>query len=275
MQLTCHFNHVEYQIDIENAINIAIPLKFNGEQPNHFGADIASKETLQGGGFIGDTKRGGSCNVDSITLVPHCNGTHTESVAHIVHQSVAIGDNLKQSLSLCYLISVTPIQSRKTKDCYLPELEKNDKVIDLSCLKSQLTNQQLQSINALIIRTLPNTKDKTSCQYDKNHQPPFFTHQAMSWLAQSTIQHLLVDMPSVDKMYDDGQLSNHHIYWHVEPNSRLLNDDSKIERTITEMVYLGDTVSDGLYCLNLQFPAFELDAAPSRPVLYPLVKANK
>ena len=45
--------------------------------------------------------------------------------------------------------------------------------------------------------------------------------------------------------------------------------------TITEMVYVEDSVADGLYCLNLQVPAFELDAAPSRPILYPLTQTTK
>jgi kynurenine formamidase len=149
-------------------------------------------------------------------------------------------------------------------------------VIDLDTLKSQLLSKQLDQIQALVIRTLPNGDDKKSCTYDNNNQYAFFTHQAMSWLAESGISHLLVDMPSVDKMYDDGQLSNHHIYWNVTPNSRLLNDESKPERTITEMIYVDDDIADGLYCLNLHLPAFELDAAPSRPILYPLkVKSSK
>ena len=187
-----------------------------------------------------------------------------------MHQKVAIGKNLANSLSLCQVISITPINASITQDSYLPELENNDKVIDLDCLQSQLNSKQLNQLESLVIRTLPNGENKLSCTYNSNNQPPFFTHQAMSWLAQSGIKHLLVDMPSIDKMYDDAQLSNHHIYWNIEPNSRLLNDDSKIQRTITEMIFVDDTVEDGLYCLNLQIPAFELDAAPSRPVLYAL-----
>ena len=260
----------EYQMDTEDAMSIAINLNFNAEQPNHFGADIATRQALQSGDFIGDTKRGGSCNVDSITLVPHCNGTHTETIAHIVHQSVNIADNLANTLSVCRLISVTPISAKDSNDSYLPELENSDNIIDIDCLKSTLNDNLINNIEALVIRTLPNNQNKISCTYNENNQPPFFSHQAISWLAQSGIKHLLVDMPSIDKMYDDGQLSNHHIYWNVAPNSRLLNDDSIIDRTITEMIYVDDTVPDGLYCLNLQVPAFELDAAPSRPILYPL-----
>jgi len=259
-----------YQLDPSQGFSIAIPLKFNDQQPNHFGADSATKEALIAGGFIGDTKRGGSCNVDSITMVPHCNGTHTESMAHIVHQQVAIGNNLSASLATCQLISVTPITTTDTNDSYLPELQNDDKVIDLACLKSQISTELLNKLDALVIRTIPNDSHKLNCIYDQNNQPAFFTHEAISWLAQSNITHLLVDMPSIDKMYDDGHLNNHHIYWNVEPNSRLINDNSRLDRTITEMIYVDDSIADGYYCLNLQIAAFELDAAPSRPILYPL-----
>jgi len=272
MKLNLSLNDSVYQIDTEQAISIAIPLKFNDKQPNHFSAEIARKEPLQGGGFIGDTKRGGSCNVDSITLVPHCNGTHTESIAHIVHENVPIGKKDQYSLTLCQLISVTPIDAAQSNDSYIPELQNSDKVIDLACLKALINKSDLNNCESLVIRTLPNKDDKLIAIYGEDNQPPFFTHQAISWLSQSAIKHILVDTPSIDKMYDSGQLSNHHIYWQVKPNSRILNDDSRPDRTITEMIYVDNTIEDGLYCLNLQIPAFELDAAPSRPILYPLNK---
>jgi len=41
--------------------------------------------------------------------------------------------------------------------------------------------------------------------------------------------------------------------------------------TITELVYVPDSIADGLYLLNIQIASFELDASPSKPVLYRLV----
>ena len=264
------FDNQLYHCDTNKAVSIGISVKFNQQQPNHFGAEIASKQALMAGGFIGDTTRGGSCNVDRITMVPHCNGTHTETVSHIVHQQFAIGDVLNETLDVCRLITIKPRLARDTSDSYLPELSATDQVIDLACLQQQLPPQQLKHIRALAIRTQPNDHSKISRVYDGGNQPPFFTHQAISYLADSSISHLLVDIPSIDKMYDDGLLSNHHIYWQVKPQSRLINDDSHTHRTITEMIYVDDLIADGLYCLNLQTPAFDLDAAPSRPLLYPM-----
>jgi kynurenine formamidase len=264
----------KYLMDTEFVYSIAIPLKFNGNQPNHFGAAIATQTPMQSGDFIGDTKQGGSCNADNITLNAHCNGTHTESIHHIVDESINIGRNLSNTLSSCLVVTLSPILASATKDSYKPVLEDNDKVIDLAMLKQAINLKTLLQVESLVIRTLPNSRDKLSCSYDESHQPVFFTKQAMTWLAKTQLTHLLVDFPSVDRMNDDGLLTNHHIYWKVKAREHKFNAESKTERTITEMIYVKDSIEDGLYCLNLQVPAFDLDAAPSRPLLYPIEKVT-
>ncbi|MDQ7049121.1 MAG: cyclase family protein [Enterobacterales bacterium] len=72
-----------------------------------------------------------------------------------------------------------------------------------------LTNEQLQG---LVIRTLPNNPVKKSQRYNDGHYPPFLTADAMRYLIDKKVRHLLVDMPSVDKMYDQGMLQNHRIF---------------------------------------------------------------
>jgi kynurenine formamidase len=272
MELLIAIAQEKYKFDTEFSNSIAIPLKFNDKQPNHFGAEYASEKPMVAGEFIGNTKQGGSCNANVITLNPHCNGTHTESIHHIVNENINIGRNLSKSLSSCLLISLTPIKAKTTTDTYKPNLNNDDSVIDLAMLKSALDLKLLLQVDALVIRTLPNFKNKMSCVYDDKNQPPFFTKQAMKWLTKSPITHLLVDFPSVDRQNDDGYLINHHYFWKVKIGEHKFNAESKTERTITEMIYVKDHIEDGLYCLNLQIPAFESDAAPSRPILYPLTK---
>ena len=41
-----------------------------------------------------------------------------------------------------------------------------------------------------------------------------------------------------------------------------------IDATITEMIFVDDTVDDGSYILNLQIASFENDASPSKPIIY-------
>ncbi|AUD78009.1 hypothetical protein CW740_01630 [Kangiella profundi] len=272
--LTTEFMGKRYTVDTEHPYSIAIALDFDGKQPNHFGAESATRQPLQAGSFVGDTTQGGSCNVDSIQLVPHCNGTHTESVHHICDQTVSVGTIFNNSLSIACLISIEPKLAEETNDSYRPSLEGTDKVIDKSLLQSALSNETLNNIESLVVRCVPNHAVKKSCRYDETNQPPFFTREAMELLAASNIKHLLVDFPSVDKMYDDGHLTNHHIYWNLEADSHQLTEQARCDRTITEMVFVPDEINDGIYCLNLQIPAFELDAAPSRPILYPLIDCS-
>ena len=38
--------------------------------------------------------------------------------------------------------------------------------------------------------------------------------------------------------------------------------------TITEMIFVPNEIRDGLYLLNLQTTSFDLDASPSKPVIF-------
>jgi len=74
---------------------------------------------------------------------------------------------------------------------------------------------------------------------------------------------LLVDMPSVDKEKDNGELLAHKAFWDVDGEVRM-------EATITEMIYVPNSIEDGKYILNLLIAPFQNDASPSKPVLYKL-----
>ena len=76
-------------------------------------------------------------------------------------------------------------------------------------------------------------------------------------------QHLLLDLPSVDREEDAGQLLAHHAFWQYPAQPRR-------EATITELIFVPNEIADGLYLLNIQITSLELDASPSKPVLYAL-----
>ena len=81
----------------------------------------------------------------------------------------------------------------------------------------------------------------------------------------NNIKHLIVDLPSVDREEDGGLLKAHHAFWQYPENPRMSS-------TITELAYITDEVADGHYLLQIQIAAFESDASPSKPILYPLTK---
>ncbi|MBK8149128.1 MAG: hypothetical protein IPK58_13195 [Acidobacteria bacterium] len=98
--------------------------------------------------------------------------------------------------------------------------------------------------------------------------PPYFTTEAMEFIAASGFRHLLVDLPSIDRIYDDGKLANHRIFWNIEPGSFDANEKTRVGNTVTELIFVPDDIADGVYLLNLQIAPFAADAAPSRPVLF-------
>ncbi len=258
-----------YSIDLENANSIAIDVKFDGDQPSHFAAKPATKVPMNAGQFVGSTIKGGSCNVDVMTINPHCNGTHTETVGHIVNDSIAIASAAIEGLYVAMLITVDPIKASQCNDTYQPALEADDLVVGRNQIEAALADAET-SFEAIVVRTLPNDKAKKTFKYGDSVVPAFFTNDAMQWIAESGIKHLLVDLPSIDRMHDDGKLSNHHMFWNVEPGSNKLGEDSWPEKTISEMVFVDDGIVDGAYLLNLQVAAFSSDVSPSRPILYPL-----
>tara|TARA_B100001758_G_C18401378_1_gene609245 strand:- start:1126 stop:1926 length:801 start_codon:yes stop_codon:yes gene_type:complete len=251
----------KYSIDFSEGIDISIPLFFNGEQPNTYGVDKATSKAYKDGQFIGDTRKGGPCNFETYSFTPHCNGTHTECIGHITIERVDILSSLNEEIIASTVISVLP---KKSNEHYIPDLSSADLVITKKDLEAQLKNANSDFLKALIIRTLPNLEKKKKRDY-MNNAPAFLSIEAMQYIVGLGVEHLLVDIPSVDRLFDEGHLSSHNIFWETKNKEFSLTTKHK---TITEMIFVPEDVKDGTYLLNLQIPAFVSDAAPSRPILY-------
>ncbi len=246
--------------DFKKIADLSIPLRFGGGQPNAYGVESAISEACEYGVLVGDTRRGGSCNFERVTMITHCNGTHTECVGHITNERLSVRECLQDILLDAVLISVEP------------EPAGADKVISLESLRSANATIPMAAANdgrhstALIVRTLPNDESKLSREYGDDI-PPYFAAEAMEYIVKRGFKHLLVDLPSIDRLYDDGKLTNHRIFWNVGAKSFEIDGNSRVSSTITELIYVPNEVEDGLYLLNLQIAPFDSDASPSRPIL--------
>lgn len=270
MKLSLEIFAARYRVCLERAQAISQPVVFNSERPQHFGAATARSEAMRAGGFIGDTRQGGSCNVPVLTLNPHCNGTHSESVAHVLDAPVAINTVVSAPLIPARLISVTPLPAAQVSDTYRPALNAGDTLITRAAIETALANVDRRWCEALVIRTLPNTTAKRDGEESFLRAPAFFSFDAMQAIREAGVKHLLVDLPSLDRLDDDGILGAHRRYWRIHDGERLLNSDSRPEASVTELIFVPDTLADGPYLLNLQIPDFPIDVAPCRPVLIPL-----
>jgi kynurenine formamidase len=97
-----------------------------------------------------------------------------------------------------------------------------------------------------------------------NTNPPYLLEEAAIYLREKGIKHLLVDLPSVDKEKDGGELVAHNAFWNTSGEIRM-------DATITEFIYVSNKVNDGEYLLNLMIAPFENDATPSKPILYEIL----
>jgi len=275
MIISILINDKTYKIDAALPIDISIPLKFNGAQPNAYGVEKAVSKACEAGSIIGDTRRGGSVNFEQYTLIPHCNGTHTECAGHITHARIPVHNSLKDAFVPASLISVSPEKAADSGESYTVGLHPDDLLVTREAIEKALDNFKFQISNfksdaiptALIIRTLPNDESKLARTYLKEI-PPFFSTEAIQFISEIGVTHLLVDMPSIDRIFDEGKLSNHRAFWNVAPGAFEISESGFVNKTVTELIYVADEIADGNYLLNLQIAPFMADASPSRPVIF-------
>ena len=304
MKLTLQKDGRTFSFQTENGKDISISLNPNG--PRAWYVDPMRIEPVRTEQFLGSVAEGGAVNFRDVYFNPHGHGTHTENVGHIIDTDVPVVRSIGSSHYMAKLITVElrrkdasqGVSQGASQD--LPQdLSQNletgasqdlpqDLSQNLETGASQDLPQDLSqnletdasqgdwvvsekslegfdlNVEALIIRTKPNDHSKCTRQYSGTNFP-YLTIGAMQRIVDAGVQHLLIDLPSVDREEDGGALAAHHLFWNVpaEPN---------FQKTITELIYVPNEISDGNYILNLQVSNFANDAAPSRPMLFDLTE---
>ncbi|QTD38882.1 cyclase family protein [Polaribacter batillariae] len=249
MKATIEYNSRRIVVNISNPLDISIPIDTSKENVNawYIGDPKISPEEIDGETV--KVSEGAVVNFNNIHFNPHSHITHTECVGHITEKVHSVNKNLKYFIFLAEVVTVAP------------ESKGDDLVISAKQLKSALGNKKR---DAIVIRTIPNLSDKKSMRYS-NTNPPYLLEEAAIYLREKGIKHLLIDLPSVDKEKDDGALLAHNAFWNTSGKIRM-------NATITEFIYVPNSVEDGEYLLNLMIAPFENDATPSKPVLYKIIK---
>ena len=251
-----------YSFDLSKPIDISIAIKNGNNNPKAFYGPDTILEAVRTDEFVGSTTEGGILNFKNIFLNPHGNGTHTECLGHITENEFTINQCLKKFHHLAQVISITP------------EILKNgDTIISEKQMKELNFHQEAK---AIIIRTLPNREDKIVRDWSgTNHT--YIHHLAMQFLVKNGFEHFMIDSPSVDKEDDNGKLLSHKIFWGLlnektQAKGAVKVDDSySLDRknsTITEMIYVPNEIKDDLYLLNIQIISLEMDASPSKILLF-------
>ena len=260
----------ELRIDLSRPTSIAIDLDFSKDQPRHFGAPQASTQPFAVPGFSGSVETGASCNCHTLTLIPHCNGTHTECVGHLTREPIDAHRVVPLGVVPAILVSVEPTNARASGESTDPIPQPADPLITRKALEESWPTPAPFEPRALVIRTLPNHPDKQHQDYT-NQTPPYLSREAAGLLVERGIEHLVVDMPSIDRAHDEGRLTAHRIFFGLPRGDTTRAHATRANATVTELAYLPDSLADGPYFLQLQVPALGGDAVPSRPLLYPIL----
>lgn len=246
MWIELNINDTVQRVNLNSPIDISIPLKSGVDNPNAWYLKPPKIEAVHSDDWVGAVAEGGSVNFNTIKFNPHAHGTHTECVGHITNKKISIQDCLKTYFFMSELITIAPKKVGGDLQITIDQLQEYE--------------EELMDVEAVIIRTMPNTDVKKSQQYNHTNWA-YLTEDTAKYLTKVGIKHLLIDLPSVDREKDEGKLLAHKAFWQHPESTRF-------DATITEMIYAPDQVIDGTYLLNIQIASFVNDASPSKPVLY-------
>lgn len=269
-QLELRIGGLRYLVHRRRAASIAIPVRFEAPSLTAFGAPPAARASVSGPGFVGDTTRGGSCNVRELHLIPHCHGTHTECVGHLTDEPLSVDLVLRETLFPATLVTVAPEPAAGHAEADHAIAAPGDRLVSARGLRQALGSGPDPFHRAIAIRTTPNGTDKLAARYDGAAPPPYLTAAAGALLADLGCDHVIVDLPSLDRMADAGKLAAHRAFFGLPAGSRTLAAARRGHATITELAFVADEIADGRYLLDLQLAPFANDATPSRPLLVPL-----
>lgn len=263
-------------VDLARPHDLSMRVSFQAEAGRAFALPAARTRAVEGGGFVGDVRRGGSCNCETHVLTPHGDGTHTEGVGHLLADRIAVVDLAEPGLVPALVVTVAPALLADVSDEVAGNHAPDDRVVDELSLAEAIDRAAAAApacfvARALVVRTAPGEERRRARFSGTN--PPYLTADAAQLVRARGFDHLLVDLPSLDREDDGGLLGAHRAFFDVPALARALAGPPP-RRTITELCAVDAAVSDGAFGLTLQLAPLEADAVPSRPLLFPLVAAS-
>jgi len=246
-------------------VNVSREVRFRPEtvSTGSFYLPKPKLETFRSGDqFIGDVDKGGSCNVDIITYVPH-NVTHAETSSHVTRY----GENAVtlNKIPAEYLTGIALLIDLSD----LPD--EPGSLISRQHIESKLEQNNLP-ITMLAVKTgasgLPADYDFSG----KNYMA--VTPEAAAAVhdyspGDSRIDCLLLDLPSIDPEEDEGKLSAHRAIFGLPETGHDMTDAEM--RLLVELADFS-ALEEGYYYVVITLPRFETNAAAAGIVFRTLVE---
>ena len=209
---------------------------------------------------------GAPVNCVGVSFCAHSSGTHTECIGHVTLEHTTLRDvaSLPAPPMPALLVTVAPaaLGAAPAAESGGPNAAPDDLVVSAAAFRDAVAALGLapgvaEGVRAVVLRTSPHYARKTDYT---GTNPPYLTEEFAKGIVAAfpKFTHLVVELPSVDREDDGGTLLSHRAVF-SDPNN-----------TITELAKLPvpADLPDGVVVLDLQVPPIDMDAAPSRPVLY-------
>ncbi len=238
-----------YEANLASPISLALPLRPDVSSVRAWHAPQLRVEPVRVGEWVGAVSEGAPVNFMNLHINPHGNGTHTETLGHIAANWA--------SNTVLSLLPPSPFVSI-LRNVPVDVQEDGGHIVNCDSLR-----QNPPTAPGLVLRVLT----KVDLQHDFSEtDPPYFRARDLAWLADLGVQHLITDLPSVDREVDGGELAAHHAWWRYPTAPRR-------GATITELARLDTSLAEGLYLTWLNALPLAMDASPSHPLLYPLTSS--
>lgn len=243
------------------AVSLAARLDFDAPHPRHFGAPAATSTPFTVGSFNGAVARGASCNCRRVTLIPHCNGTHTESVAHLTTEALSPLDVVPLEPLPALLLDVRPVPASGSGETADPAPRSGDHLVTAAAIDHAWAAHPSSASRPRVLVL------RTGAQHWPG-EPAYLSLEAARLLVERGIEHLVVELPSVDRTEDEGRLGAHRVFFGLPAGSTRLADARRPGCTVTELAVVPPFVKPGPCHVQLQLTPWTGDAVPSRPVLF-------
>ncbi|RYG62774.1 hypothetical protein EON77_21800, partial [bacterium] len=96
----------------------------------------------------------------------------------------------------------------------------------------------------------------------------YLTLEAAQLLVERGIEHVVLELPSMDRAEDEGRLGAHRRFFGLPAGSIALAEARRAHCTITELAHVPSALAAGPCLVQLQLAPWTGDAVPSRPVHY-------
>jgi kynurenine formamidase len=248
---------------LQPPVSLAPEMPLDGSGPRWFDAPPAHSWPHRVGSFSGNVLTGASCNCRNVQLTPHGSGTHTEGVGHLTsdehHALRVIPTGLLPALLL-------RIDARAATDCgesadHPPQA--GDRLLCAASVAAAWPSNLPFAPLALVL----------ACHWDG--EPPYLSRECAQWIVTRGIRHLIVELPSLDRLADEGCLTAHRIFFGLPRRAAqarlpLSSEALRVDATVTELAQVPDGVATGIGFVQIQVPPMQGDALPSRPLWYAL-----